>query len=108
MRAVLLTGKGGVGKTTAAAGLAALAARGGRKTLVVSADLAPSLGDALGGGAGGVPQVGAEPVEVAPALWALQVDPRGRLQRSWQEVHGYLVEVLDAAGLDPVEAEEML
>ena len=108
MRAVLLTGKGGVGKTTAAAGLAALAARTGRKTLVVSADLAPSLGDALGAGVDGVPRVGAEPVEVAPALWALQVDPRGRLQRSWQEVHGYLVEVLDAAGVDPVEAEELL
>ena len=44
---VLLTGKGGVGKTTLAAATAAHLARSGRKTLAVSTDPAHSLGDAL-------------------------------------------------------------
>ena len=45
MRLVLYSGKGGVGKTTTAAATAALAARRGLRTLVVSADAAHSLGD---------------------------------------------------------------
>ena len=40
-------GKGGVGKTTAAAALALGAAGAGRRTLVVSTDPAHSLGDVL-------------------------------------------------------------
>ena len=45
MRVVLLTGKGGVGKTTMAAATAAQIAADGRKTLVLSADPAHSLAD---------------------------------------------------------------
>ena len=48
MRVILFTGKGGVGKTTMAAATAARIAAGGRKTLVLSADPAHSLADALG------------------------------------------------------------
>ncbi len=100
-RVVLLTGKGGVGKTTSAAGTAALAARAGRRTLVVSTDAAHSLSDAFGVAAG------AEPVEVAPRLWLHQVDAQRRFERSWGEVQGYLRSVLDAAGVDPITAEEL-
>ena len=45
MRVILFTGKGGVGKTTAAAATAVRAARAGRRTLVMSTDPAHSLGD---------------------------------------------------------------
>ncbi|MDP9318568.1 MAG: ArsA family ATPase, partial [Actinomycetota bacterium] len=38
MRVLLFTGKGGVGKTTAAAGTATLGALRGRRTLVLSTD----------------------------------------------------------------------
>ena len=48
VRIILFTGKGGVGKTTSAAGTAALAARAGQRTLVLSTDAAHSLGDAFG------------------------------------------------------------
>jgi anion-transporting ArsA/GET3 family ATPase len=44
-------GPGGVGKTTTAAAVAALAARAGKKTLVCTIDPAPRLADALGLGA---------------------------------------------------------
>ncbi len=101
MRILLLTGKGGVGKTTVAAGTAALAAARGLRTLVISTDAAHSLGDALA-----VP-VGPEPTPVAPDLHAQQVDPQLRLEQSWQAVQRYLLSVLDAAGVDSVAAEEL-
>ena len=44
MRVLLFTGKGGVGKTTAAAGTATLGALRGHRTLVLSTDAAHSLG----------------------------------------------------------------
>ena len=101
VRIILFTGKGGVGKTTSAAGTAALAARAGHRTLVLSTDAAHSLGDAFG------QQIGSEPVEVAGNLWVHQVDAQRRFERSWGEIQGYLMSVLDAAGVDPITAEEL-
>ncbi len=101
VRIILFTGKGGVGKTTSAAGTAALAARSGQRTLVLSTDAAHSLGDAFA-----VP-VGAEPTEVATDLWVQQVDAQRRFERSWGEIQGYLMTVLDASGVDPITAEEL-
>ncbi len=101
MRVLLFTGKGGVGKTTAAAGTAALAASRGLKTLVLSTDPAHSLADALGVTAG------PEPTEVGGGLYVQQVDTQRRFERSWREVQEYLLSVLDTAGVDPLEAEEL-
>jgi arsenite-transporting ATPase len=100
-RTILFTGKGGVGKTTSAAGTATLAARSGTRTLVLSTDAAHSLGDAFGVAAG------AEPAEVEPRLWLQQIDVQRRFERSWSEILGYLRSVLDAAGVDPITAEEL-
>ncbi|MEO6877162.1 MAG: ArsA family ATPase [Gemmatimonadaceae bacterium] len=47
-RTSLIVGKGGVGKTTIAVGLAALFARRGERTLVVSTDPAAALGAVIG------------------------------------------------------------
>ena len=104
MRIVLFTGKGGVGKTTAAAGTATLSARAGRRTLVMSTDAAHSLGDAFGTGAA---PLGPEPTEIEPRLWVQQIDAQRRFERSWAEIQGYLMSVLDAAGVDPITAEEL-
>ncbi|WP_104107316.1 ArsA family ATPase [Nocardioides sp. 616] len=101
MRVLLFTGKGGVGKSTMAAGTAALAARGGRRTLVLSTDAAHSLGDAYG------VEVGTSPREVAPGLFVQQVDAQQRFQESWGELQRYLLTLLDAVGVDPVAAEEL-
>jgi arsenite-transporting ATPase len=68
----------------------------------MSTDAAHSLDDALG-----VP-AGADPTEVAPGLFAQQVDTRARFERSWSDVQGYLLEVLDAVGVDPIQAEELV
>ena len=101
MRIILYTGKGGVGKTTVAAGTAALAARSGHRTLVVSTDSAHSLRDAFAS------PIGAEPTEIGPRLFAQQVDAQRRFEESWAEIQGYLLQVLDAAGVDPIAAEEL-
>ncbi len=104
MRVLLFTGKGGVGKTTASAATASLAASRGLKTLVVSTDPAHSLADAFG-----VPLAG-EPTEVDaswPGLYGQQVDTQKRFEQSWREVQRYLLAVLEEAGVDALEAEEL-
>jgi arsenite-transporting ATPase len=101
MRVVLFTGKGGVGKTTTAAATAVHAARCGVKTLVVSADPAHSLADALG------VRLGPQPAEVSAGLFGQQVDPRARSERSWREIQEYLVAALDELGVDPLAADEL-
>jgi arsenite-transporting ATPase len=102
MRVLLFTGKGGVGKTTAAAGTAALAARSGLKTLVLSTDGAHSLTDAFG-----LESPAVEPVEVEGGLHVLEIDTQRRFERSWEQLRAYLVSVLDGAGVDAVAAEEL-
>ncbi|WP_408899101.1 ArsA family ATPase [Nocardioides sp. R1-1] len=116
MRIVLFTGKGGVGKSTVAAGTAALAAARGLRTLVISTDAAHSLADAYGAAAAGgdagarargAAHPSAEPTEVAPGLFLQQVDAQLRFEQSWADIQRYLLSVLDAVGMDPVAAEEM-
>jgi len=101
VRILLLTGKGGVGKSTVAAATATLAAAAGQRTLVLSTDAAHSLADAFG------VTVGAEPQEVAPDLFVHQVDAQLRFEQSWAEIQGYLLSVLEVVGVDPVAAEEL-
>jgi arsenite-transporting ATPase len=101
LRVILFTGKGGVGKTTAAAGTAALAAAAGHRTLVLSTDAAHSLADAFG-----VP-IGPEPTLLSPCLFVQQIDAQQRFERSWTEIQGYLRSVLEAGGSDPITAEEL-
>ncbi len=100
-RVLLFTGKGGVGKTTVAAATAAAAAARGSKTLVLSTDPAHSLHDALG-----MP-LGASPTEVDTGLYAMQVDTQAAFEQTWREVQTYLLAVLERAGVDALQAEEL-
>nr|BFE88669.1 hypothetical protein GCM10020093_112700 [Planobispora longispora] len=88
-RILLFTGKGGVGKTTAAAATAVRAARSGLKTLVVSTDTAHSLADALGVNDSGGPAPAPGPAEIAPGLHLYQVDTQRSLERHWGELRDY-------------------
>jgi len=72
-RLLMVTGKGGVGKTTISGALALAAARLGKKVLLV---------DVGGGGLAarlGVPDLTHEPAEIRPLVWAVRVDPRRAL-----------------------------
>jgi len=101
MRILMFTGKGGVGKTTVAAATATRAARAGLRTIVVSTDPAHSLADAFD-----VP-LGDRPTIVAPRLWGQQLNARVRFEETWDDVRRYMVDVLDWAGADSLEAEEL-
>ena len=100
-RVLLVTGKGGTGKTTVAASTALRVADLGARTLVVSTDAAHSLSDALGH------QVGADPTPVTAMLSAQEIDSQRLVDRSWSTVRAYLEELLKWAGADSVRAEEL-
>jgi arsenite-transporting ATPase len=101
MRVVLLTGKGGVGKTCMALATALGAAAHGHRTIVVSTDPAHSLGDALG------QPVGAAPVPIAPDLVAQEIGVLAELDRAWSDVQEWLRALLrDDA--DELVADELL
>lgn len=101
MRIILVTGKGGVGKTTVSAATAIKAADLGYSTLVMSTDPAHSLADAFD-----MP-LGDMPTPVVPNLDAQQIDSRQRLEESWGEVRDHLTELFDWSGLKGIEAEEL-
>lgn len=101
MRIILVTGKGGVGKTTVSAATAIKSADLGYSTLVMSTDPAHSLADAFD-----VP-LGDSPLQVVPNLDAQQIDSQQRLEESWGEVRDHLTELFDWSGLKGIEAEEL-
>jgi arsenite-transporting ATPase len=86
-------GKGGVGKTTCAAALGVGAARAGRRTLIVSTDPAPSLGDALRQPLGASPRR----VKGISRLDAVEVDAPAALER-WIAARRDLLEEIALRG----------
>jgi arsenite-transporting ATPase len=101
MRVLLFTGKGGVGKTTVAAATAVRAARAGRRTLVMSTDPAHSLADSFD------VEIGESATPVTPNLWAEQIDAQSRLETNWREIQDYFIQLMNWAGVDTIQAEEL-
>jgi len=100
-RILLFTGKGGVGKTTIAAATAVCAAKRGYKTVVLSTDAAHSLGDSLDR------QLGPEPTEVFPNLWAQESNILYNIEKHWGTVKKWLAALMAWRGVDEVVAEEI-
>ena len=101
MRLILYLGKGGVGKTTLAAATAARSAQLGKRTLVVSTDLAHSLADALD------TTLGSEPKRITSNLWAQEINALDEIRSHWASVQDYVTGVLKKQGINDVAAEEM-
>ena len=81
LRLVFVTGKGGVGKTTVAAGLAQLAAEHGKKVLVCEVDAkgdVTSLFEA--------PPTDFTPREIASGIWSMSMDTEASL-REYLKLH---------------------
>jgi arsenite-transporting ATPase len=74
-RTILYTGKGGVGTSAVSAATARRCAAGGQRTLVLSTG--PGLAFALD------TELGTEPEEISPRLWAQRVCARAELARHW-------------------------
>jgi arsenite/tail-anchored protein-transporting ATPase len=100
-RILLYTGKGGVGKTSVAAATALACAERGYRTIVLSTDIAHSLGDAFG------VELSPEPFEVAPNLWGQESEVFHNVAKYWGRIQQYAASVLRWRGLDEVLAEEM-
>ena len=101
MRVILMTGKGGVGKTSVAAATGLRCAELGHKTLVLSTDPAHSLADSFD------MEMGHDPIQVRPNLWGAELDALMELEGNWGAVKRYITQVLQARGLDGVQAEEL-
>jgi arsenite-transporting ATPase len=96
-----MTGKGGVGKTSVAAATGLRCAELGYKTLVLSTDPAHSLADSFD------LELGHDPRQVRPNLWGAELDALMELEGNWGAVKRYITQVLQARGLDGIQAEEL-
>jgi arsenite-transporting ATPase len=101
MRIIVHTGKGGVGKTSISAATALRCAEMGLKTIVISTDTAHSLGDSL------EKEIGPEPVQLYPNLWAQEVDARYSMDKYWGLFQRYMVALFSRQGVEDVVAEEV-
>jgi len=101
VRILLFTGKGGVGKTTVASATAVRSALAGNRTLIMSTDPAHSLADSFD-----IPLT-AHAAEIAPNLWAEQIDAQERLEANWRDIQEFVISFLNWAGVDAIEAEEL-
>ncbi len=101
MRIILFTGKGGVGKSTIAAATAVRTARQGRRTLLVSSDLAHNLSDIFE-----VP-VGDSCAPVTENLRALEVDILNEIREHWSPIQEYVADITAYLGMDNAVAEEV-
>lgn len=101
MRVILMTGKGGVGKTSVAAATGLRCAELGYRTLVLSTDPAHSLADSFD------LELGHDPKLVRPNLWGAELDALKELEGNWGAVKRYITQVLQARGMEGVQAEEL-
>ena len=74
-KVLIVSGKGGVGKTTVAAALALVAARRSRKVCIAEVDRKGALPRLLGGG-----MLGYDPKELLPGIWGLNIAPDKALE----------------------------
>jgi arsenite-transporting ATPase len=101
LRTILYTGKGGVGKTSVAAATALKASLAGKKVLVMSTDPAHSLADVFD------TEIGQEPKEITPGLWAQEMDHTSMIEENWSEIQGYMTTLFEWQGTDTLAAEEL-
>lgn len=101
MRTILFIGKGGVGKSTSACATAALSSSQGRKTLLVSSDLAHNLFDIFN------MHGDSNMVNIAENLTILEVNILEEIKENWESVQQYLADFLSYLSIDRMIAEEV-
>jgi arsenite-transporting ATPase len=106
-RIILVSGKGGVGKTTVAAATAVDLAARGRRTLVMSFDVAHSLRDALGLGGFLQGQAHGAVTPVADNLDMLEVDVSKEIEAEWGPIYRHFSMLMSHGGLTEVLSSEL-
>ena len=90
-RIYIFTGKGGVGKSSVAAAHAIKSAAEGKKTLLVSTDMAHNLGDIF------EQKLGKETENVLPDLNIYEIDPEYVMENDFSSIMSYLGNLLSGA-----------
>ncbi len=90
-RIYIFTGKGGVGKSSVAAAHAIKSAAEGKKTLLVSTDMAHNLGDIF------ERKLGKEAENVLPDLDIYEIDPEYVMENDFSSIMSYLGNLLSGA-----------
>lgn len=106
-RILLVSGKGGTGKTTVATATALAAARRGHRTVALSFDLAHSLSDSFNLDRALFDQQQGQAVTVAENLAIQEIDVQAELEREWNEILRYIAAMFTSQGMSNVVAEEM-
>ena len=91
-RIYIFTGKGGVGKSSIAAAHAIKSAEEGKKTILVSTDMAHNLGDIF------EHRLGKEAEQVLPNLDIYEIDPEYVMENDFSSIMSYLGKVLLESG----------
>ena len=91
-RIYIFTGKGGVGKSSVAAAHALRSAEEGKKTLLISTDMAHNLGDIFGR------KLGKNEENILPNLDIYEIDPEYVMQEDFKEFVDYVRKTLSMAG----------
>lgn len=102
MRIVIYTGKGGTGKTVSACSTALRLSGLKSRTLLVSADPAHTLGDALMKG-----EIGGTPTRISSNLYAAQVDPVAEMDSNFNTIFSYFASYFQAKGIDDTISYEL-
>lgn len=102
MRLVIYTGKGGTGKTVSACSTALKLSGLKSRTLLVSADPAHTLGDALMKG-----EIGGTPVRIFADVYAAQVDPVAEMDSHFKTIFSYFASYFQAKGIDDTISYEL-
>ncbi len=102
MRLVIYTGKGGTGKTVSACSTALKLSGLKSRTLLVSADPAHTLGDALMQG-----EIGGAPTRISADLYAAQVDPVAEMDSHFKTIFSYFASYFQAKGIDDTISYEL-
>ncbi len=101
-RIYIFTGKGGVGKSSVATAHALKSAMEGKKTLLVSTDMAHNLGDIFD------IQLGKEPYEVVTNLDVYELDPEYVCENDFHYMMESLSKLLKATEVDDLNALGMV
>ncbi|MFB1483780.1 ArsA family ATPase [Corallococcus sp. RDP092CA] len=106
-RIIMISGKGGVGKTTVAAATGLAASQKGSRTLILSFDLAHSLADSFNLDLSLFDHNKGRPTKVADNLEIQEIDVAEELEREWSTIYQYLASLFASAGVADVVAEEV-
>lgn len=92
-RILIFTGKGGVGKTSIAAAHARNSSNEGKKTLIVSTDMAHNLNDIFD------LRIGKTIQKVSDNLYALEIDPSYVMEEDFADMKQALIRVIESSGI---------